>query len=49
MARRRRSTIFKKCDLQVTFLASYMVYKYLTACIHAFMCHVSSALTLQVN
>ena len=34
IARRRRSTIFKKWDLQVTFPASYKVHTYVTSCIH---------------
>ena len=33
MARRRRSTIFKKWDLQVTFPAIYREQTYVTACI----------------
>ena len=34
MVRRRRSTIFKKWDLQVTFPAIYKVHTYVTACIY---------------
>ena len=49
MAHRRRSTIFKKWDLQVTFPAIYKVHTYVTVCIYTCICHVSSALTLQVK